>query len=991
MSHPLRNASRIILLCSFMILPLHVQAEEPFSPKEAATKFEVAEGLRWEQVLAEPHVSQPVFLNFDEKGRLWTVEYLQYPYPAGLKVLSRDKHWRTVFDRVPPPPPNHFRGKDRISIHEDTNGDGTYDSHKVFLEGLNIVTSCVKGRGGVWVLNPPYLLFYPDANNDDVPDSDPVVHLSGFGLQDTHSVTNSLRWGPGGWLYASHGSTVTANVIRPGIDKQGRFMMGQHIWRYHPETKRYEVFAEGGGNAFGVEFDVKGRVYSGHNGGNTRGFHYVQGGYYQKGFTKHGPLSNPYTFGYFSWIKHPPVKRFTHNFVIYEAEELPEEYRGRLYGIEPLQGRIVRTEMKPLGSTWETKDIDHPVTSSDNRFRPVDIKVGPDGGIYVADFYEKEISHREHYSGNIEKTTGRVYRLLGREAKPLKPFDLGKLSSQELLTKLEHENKWFRQTALRLLGDRRDKTIVPGLLKKLEEQKGDQLSLESLWALHLSGGLTEQTAAKLLHHPSPFVRLWTVRLMGDANTISDALASQFAELAQEEQHVQVRSQLACTARRLKVQHSLPILHALLQHVDDVNDPHLPLLCWWVIEHHVETGSDDLTRFFNDSELWQLPTVQKHLLSRLMRRLAVSGKRQHLLQCAKLLNLSPDEISTKELMKGFEEAFEGRSLSGIPEELVTALTKAGGGSVSLRIRQNDQAAITQALKEISDAKVPLKTRMQHVRTFGEVSVEKALSVLLKQLQTEKDAALQQAILTALLIYNDDAVAKTVLKSFSKWSVETQDVAQMLLASRVNWSTALLNALDEGKVKKESLSLEHIRKITVFGRRSLHELIEKHFGKIEGASNAEMQASVKRLLPVIQEGKGDSLEGRKLFEKSCAKCHTLYGRGGYIGPDLTPYKRDDSRNMLINIVNPSAEIREGFETFTVVTFDGRALSGFVIDRDKQVLSLKGSEGQTITIQTDEIDEMLPQKKSLMPEGLLKSLTDQQVRDLFAYLRSSQPLNY
>ena len=175
------------------------------------------------------------------------------------------------------------------------------------------------------MLNPPYLLFYPDRNRDDVPDGDPEVHLQGFGLEDTHSVVNSLRWGPDGWLYAAQGSTVTGHVTRPGLDdgKEPVHSMGQLIWRYHPETRRYEVFAEGGGNAFGVEIDAKGRIYSGHNGGDTRGFHYVQGGYYQKGFNKHGPLSNPYAFGYFPAMKHDRVPRFTHTFVFYEADAFP--------------------------------------------------------------------------------------------------------------------------------------------------------------------------------------------------------------------------------------------------------------------------------------------------------------------------------------------------------------------------------------------------------------------------------------------------------------------------------------------------------------------------------------------------------------------------------------------------------------------------------------------------------------------------------------------
>src|SRR6185369_16740114 len=193
----------------------------------------------------------------------WVVNYLQYPNPAGLTMISQDKFLRSVYDQVPPAPPNHFRGADKITIHEDTDGDGKYDKHSTFLEGLSLMTSFEFGKGGVWVLQPPYLLFYPDANRDDVPDGDPVVHLEGFGLEDSHS--------------------VTGNIKRPG-DKTSIHSEGQLVWRYHPELKKYEIFAEGGGNAFGLEIDAKGRIYSGHNGGNTRGFHYVQGGYFQKSF-----------------------------------------------------------------------------------------------------------------------------------------------------------------------------------------------------------------------------------------------------------------------------------------------------------------------------------------------------------------------------------------------------------------------------------------------------------------------------------------------------------------------------------------------------------------------------------------------------------------------------------------------------------------------------------------------------------------------------------
>src|ERR1051326_177901 len=293
------------------------EGSKPLSPAESLKQFHVADDLELELVLAEPIVAQPVFLNFDEGGRMWVVQYLQYPAPAGLKGVSHDSFWRTIYDKVPPPPPNHFRGLDKITIHEDTDGDGVYDKHKTFVDGLNIVTAVERGRGGVWVLNPPYLLFYPDANGDDIPDGPPVVHLAGFGLEDTHSVANSLRWGPDGWLYGAQGSTVTGQMRRPGLDKEPFLQtMGQLIWRYQPELRRFEVFAEGGGNAFGLELDAQGRIFSGHNGGDTRGFHYVQGGYLQKGFEKHGPLSNPYAFGYFPPMPHNQVERLDRKSVV---------------------------------------------------------------------------------------------------------------------------------------------------------------------------------------------------------------------------------------------------------------------------------------------------------------------------------------------------------------------------------------------------------------------------------------------------------------------------------------------------------------------------------------------------------------------------------------------------------------------------------------------------------------------------------------------------
>src|SRR6185312_425254 len=255
--------------------------------------------------------------------------------------------------------------------------------------------------------------------------------------------------------------------------------LGQLIWRYEPTSKRFEIFAEGGGNAFGLEMDAKGRAFSGHNGGNTRGFHYVQGGYSQKGFEKHGPLSNPYAFGYFPAMRHPQVPRFTHTFIIYDDHALPQSYFGKLFGVAPLLSHVVVSEVQPDGSTFKTRDVGYAITSGDPWFRPVDIKAGPDGALYVADWYDGQVNHFRNHEGQIDRSNGRVYRIRAEGAKPALAVDLGKKSTAELIGILSTGNTWARQTALRLLGDRKDLSIAVTLRTLVRDSPG-QAALEAL-------------------------------------------------------------------------------------------------------------------------------------------------------------------------------------------------------------------------------------------------------------------------------------------------------------------------------------------------------------------------------------------------------------------------------------------------------------------------------------------------------------------------------
>ncbi|RPD42150.1 PVC-type heme-binding CxxCH protein [Chitinophaga barathri] len=963
-------------------------SSEPTLPEKTLAHFKYPDDLALDLVLSEPQVVQPVELSFDHRGRLWVVQYHQYPYPRGLKVTSVDNYLRVKFDKVPAAPPEGAKGADKISIFEDTDGDGKYDKTTDAITGLNIATSVLTGLGKVWVLNPPYLLAYPDADHDGIPEGAPQVCLEGFGLEDTHAVANSLRWGPDGWLYGAQGSTTTANVSS-SVSKNVAFQ-GQAVWRYHPVTQVFEVFAEGGGNTFNVEFDSKGRVFSGDN-GYDRGPNFKQGGYYQKSLGKHGPYTNAYTFGHLpSMPLTGEKKRFTHSLIRYEETALPERYKGKMIAVNPLLNFVQLTRFEQSGSSYKNIDEDQVLKTDDHWFRPVNIKAGPDGAVYLADWYDSRLSHVDPRD-TWHKSSGRVYRLRNKTGeRTVPPFDLGKYTPAQLIALLKDENKWYRQQAQVQFANRGDRSLVPALLPLL--RTGDaQTALEALWAINGCKGYNDDVALIALAHKDPYVRYWAVRLAGDNKSASPLVTERLTKLAQAEQHPEVRSQLASTAKRMPGPLAVAMIAGLLKSGNDAADPDIPLLTWWAVEAKAETDRDLVLAMFKNRQVWQNKTVQGTILKRLVQRYVMPGGETNYAAAAQLIEMAPSPAMAKILIGGLSEGLRGKDITGLSPALTKAIqpyqAELFGAPLALAVKQGDAKAIDQAIKIISDGKAEPRHRLAYIRIMGETGREQAVPALLKVVAAgNSSGALKETGLQALQYFSAPEIGTKIVAAYPqlRGDVSVRNAAVDLVSSRASWAASFLDAIEKTKViNRDDVSEQAARKLKLLKDEKINEQVNRLWPNVKLSSTAEKNESITRYLKLIKAGGGNVAKGKVLYQSTCGACHRLFDAGGNIGPDLTGYDRDNMNSMLLNIIDPNADIREGYVIHRIVTTDGRTLEGKIVSRNGNAITLQPMGGKDMILSATQVKEMKAQQTSVMPERLLDRLSDQEIKDIFSYI--------
>jgi putative membrane-bound dehydrogenase-like protein len=994
LQEPLRNLARLwdlplmrrVFLCALLIgaaSATEVAWAQGFPPEEAVRRMKVPDSFEVTLAACEPEVRQPVSISFDDRGRLWVIQYLQYPTPAGLKPVKVDQYLRTVYDRVPEPPPRGPRGADKITIFEDVHGDGRYCKVRDFVTGLNLASGMAIGHGGVFIVQPPYLLFYPDRDGDDIPDSDPEVLLTGFGMEDAHAFANSLKWGPDGWLYGAQGSTVTANIR--GISFQ------QGIWRYHPITREFELFAEGGGNTWGLDFDRHGNILASTNYGHSAMLHQVQGAYYIKGFSKHGELHNPHAFGYFD---HVPYKGFkgghvTCGGIIYQGGSFPREFDNTFIAANLLSNAIYWHVLEPQGSSFTAHFGGELLIGNDTWFRPVDCLVGPDGSVFVADWYDKRANHVDPVD-NWDRTNGRIYKITAKGTPRATGLPLSKKLSKELVALLSHPNDWYVREARRILAERRDPEVIPLLRKGVSENQG-ALALQSLWALYVSGGFDDAIAEKLLSHANPDVRAWTVRLLGDARRVSPAIGSRLVRLARAEPCCTVRNQLACTCKRLPAKDALPIVSELLQHTEDIADPQIPLLLWWAIEDKADKNRSQVLSLLDRPDAWNNPLIRQFIVTRLSRRYMASGGDGDLMTCARLLAAAPGPSEVDLVIEGMDQALQGRRLHHVPATLMSQLNELlrtrpdNLALLRLGLRTGSKQAFKRATEIIENRQSSDNSRAQLIEVLSQLGQAECVPVLLGRFDEDGVNTVRAAALRGLQRFPDGQIADDVLARYSTLPADLRPLAQTLLFSRPASARAFLRDVDAGRIDPKEVPVDQLRPILLYGDEQLHQLVEKHWGSVGPASAGAKRARINSIKHMIGTGVGDALHGRHLFQKHCATCHTLFGEGNKVGPDLTGADRKDLEFLVTSTVDPSAVIRKEYLAYVVTTMNGQLLTGLMAESTPKTVTLLDEKNQRTVLERQDIDTLRPSPQSLMPERILDPLSDQDIRDLFAYLQT------
>ncbi|MDE0165994.1 MAG: HEAT repeat domain-containing protein [Bryobacterales bacterium] len=999
---------RVALWSILFLLPAcapRLPESDPIEPQEALKTFEVAEGFRIEMVAAEPIVLDPVEIAFDENGGLYVAELVDNPDD----------------------PPEGEPARSRIAYLEDTDGDGAMDRRTVFAENVLTAEGVQPWKGGVIVTAAPDILYLKDTDGDRKADIRQVLY-TGFAMENPEGRVSNPRFGLDNWIYIlNHGYPGEIrspdHADRPPVQVRG--------WDFRFHTERGEAGPASGDGQFGMSFDDWGNRYVSHNTTHIRQaviparylmrnpFLTLTGA--DQDISDHGrpariyPISQPQQWRIdrttarqkrYQETRPGRIERLAGYFTascgatVFTGDAFPADFANNVI-VSDGNGNLVHRDVISPGvstmkaSRWpQEEDF---VRSTDSWFRPVNFANGPDGNLYVVDYYRQYLEHPDFIPDAVQErlrmdfyrgyTRGRIYRIVPEEPRTVrkeKP-NLGSASTEALVALLDHSNGWHRRTAHRLLFERQDEAAAP-LLREMAVRAGTpQGRIHALWVLEGLSALDASLVEAALEAPHPGVRRNAVQL---AEYFLPELTPSLIALVDDDSP-QVRLQLALTlgevssdARVVRVMARLAARHAgdqwfRMALASAPPQTAMPLLTTLVRQERdfLASPSDDAAALL--SELSRVVGARREMaeISRWLGALTETRALRHPIWRA---------ASLKALAAGLKlEGRTGRRSRAIEKAIVAMLDDSEGDvrSAALDVAQYFElpALIDKALTEAANDDLPQDVRASAVRALRGASFAAARPVLVAILTSPSPQEVQTAAALTVASFDDEGVAETLLGGWRGYGPTVRIAVIEALLARPSQVLALLDAIESGQVELGSLDAVTRIKLAQYPdvdvRRRSAEVLESAM-----SDRAQVLADYRDVLDL----ENDPQRGEPVFERECAKCHLPSGERGRLGPNLSGVNNRDAETLLSHILDPSAAIRARYANYVLVTNNGYVHDGLLAGETAGTVTLRG-EREDVTVLRRNIAELRASTVSLMPEGLEETMTRQELADVIAYLRA------
>ncbi len=951
--------------------------QKPLPPEESVKHFTTPHGFTVELFASEPLIQgKPIAMAWDERGRLWLAETVDYP---------NDLH-------------KQGEGNDRIVILDDTDGDGRADKRTVFADKLSVPTSLVHSNGGLIVTAYPDTLFFKDTSGDGVADERRVL-FTGWGAGDTHAGPSNLRYGFDNWIWGTVGYSGYSGTVD---DKPHKF--GQGIFRFKPDGSVLEFVTPTSNNTWGLGFMEEGDVLastanndqSWFLGVPNRTFEGVRG-WYGKGsafaadFRKLHPITDKvrqvdWHGGFTAAAGH----------AVYTARSFPKEYWNRAAFVCEPTGHLVSTHwLTRDGSNIVAKDGFNILASDDEWCAPTMAEVGPDGALWVIDWYAYIVQHNptphgfHTGKGNAyetplrDKTHGRIYRVVHKASKPSAKPKLD--TAEQQAAALRSDNLFWRMTAQRLMVEQLvrgvpDTRAMTVALDTATDPKAGPGAANAMRVVRFFGsGIDLEGKAALIRHPEAAVR----RALLDGMT-------------RDEQMVKVIVDHQClndpdAGVRLTALHALAempgspavaaAVAAMMAEDRNASDRWIPLAA---IAAAAPSGIDFLAQ----------PNAKPEALKIVAGHVARGGK----LDLARLFDAAAANPANADAILGgvaaawpanqplpFNAAAES-SLKALTAKLpatalpsLAALLKAGGKADTLATIAGD--VICALTVRVADDKVNEAERLAAARDLIALGGDKESAKLLQTLSAKSSPTWARGVFDALAESRSDAVGPAVVARWDELTPAVRSSAVALLARRTAWAKALVDGMEKGTVDKGDLGVDQAQLLTRHPDKALAARAAKVFASSGRLPNPDRQAVLNRLAPLTKEA-GDKVRGRVVFETNCAKCHKHGDLGANVGPDLTGMAVRERPELLIEILDPNRSVEGNYQQYSVLTKRGTSLQGLLAGETKTAVELLDAENKRHIVLREDIDELANTRKSLMPEGF-ESLPPADLASLLAFL--------